>query len=94
VLHPITVAAIVANAGADAETVCAAVLHDVVEGTPFTLSRLETEFGSRIAALVRDQADMAAVDRAVADSTGAGADILLIKLADRLHNMRILHIDD
>jgi hypothetical protein len=90
VLHPITVAAIVANAGADAETVCAAALHDVVEDTPFTLSRLETEFGSRIAALVRDQADMAAVNRAVADSTGAGADILLIKLADRLHNMRTL----
>ena len=52
VTHPVSVATILAGLGADDQTLCAAILHDTVEDTPYTLTALSREFGSGIAAMV------------------------------------------
>jgi GTP diphosphokinase / guanosine-3',5'-bis(diphosphate) 3'-diphosphatase len=52
VSHPLAVATIAAEAGADDPTVCAALLHDALEGTGYTLAALQEEFGPEIACLV------------------------------------------
>lgn len=93
ITHPVTVAAITAGLGADDQTLCAAILHDTVEDTPFTMSALLRGFGNEVAALV---AGVTALDRLrvrqVADARAAisSADdrVVVLKVADRLHNMR------
>jgi GTP pyrophosphokinase len=98
--HPLAVATILAEIGADDQTVCAALLHDVVEGTSYTLGALDAEFGTEIAGLVAGvmaldvitdpvPATAGHADAMVAAAQG-DARILAIKLADRLHNMRTL----
>ena len=110
-VHPINVAAILAHMHLDAETITAAILHDVAEDTHVTLEAIETEFGSRVAKLVdgvtklgkipwtgdvepagREQEQQAENLRkmflAMVDDIG----VVLIKLADRLHNMRTLAV--
>jgi GTP pyrophosphokinase len=52
VTHPLTVATILAGLGADDQTLCAAMLHDTVEDTPYTLTALSREFGPDIAVMV------------------------------------------
>jgi GTP diphosphokinase / guanosine-3',5'-bis(diphosphate) 3'-diphosphatase len=52
ITHPVSVATILAGLGADDQTLCAAILHDTVEDTPYTLAALGREFGSGIATLV------------------------------------------
>jgi (p)ppGpp synthase/HD superfamily hydrolase len=96
ITHPLAVAAILARAGADDQTLCAALLHDAVDAG-YSLAALRREFGSDIAGLV---AGVTALDARAGDGaergpanrseTGLSADsrVLLIKLADRLHNMR------
>ena len=109
VVHPISVAAILAKMQLDGETLAAAILHDVVEDTPVSLEMVETEFGPRVARLVdgvtklgkipwTGEGDHASRERehqaenlrkmflAMVDDIG----VVLIKLADRLHNMRTL----
>lgn len=54
ILHPVTVAQVLAAAGADDDIIIAAYLHDVVEDTSFTLAQVEDEFGGRVASLVAD----------------------------------------
>jgi GTP diphosphokinase / guanosine-3',5'-bis(diphosphate) 3'-diphosphatase len=98
ITHPLAVATILAETGADDEMLCAAMLHDTIEDTPCTLAALSREFGAGVAALVvgvaaLDQSKgrpgrMAARVMAVAES--ADTRILAIKVADRLHNMRTL----
>ncbi len=110
-LHPVEVATILARMQLDAETLAAALLHDVIEDTPVGLARIEQEFGARVAKLVdgvtklgkipwtgddgstvatREKAHQAESLRkmflAMVDDIG----VVLIKLADRLHNMRTL----
>ena len=96
ITHPLSVATILAEAGADDETLCAALLHDTVEDTPCTLVVLSCEFGAEVAALV---AQTAALDRikgkrghmvaqVMAAAESADPRVLAIKVADRLHNMR------
>ena len=96
ITHPVQVARILAEAGADPPMLCAALLHDVPSDTGCSLAMLRKEFGTDIAGLVEgvtrlDGLDIAAC-RALAAVGGATAAwdsrVLMLKLADRLHNMR------
>ena len=103
IIHPIGVAEILAELGADTATMCAALLHDVVEDTEWTLEDLRSEFGDATANLVDGVTKLERVavqtkEEQQAESLRkmllAMADdyrVLLIKLADRLHNMRTIH---
>jgi GTP pyrophosphokinase len=101
ITHPVAVAAILAEAGADDQMLCAALLHDVAEYATCTMASLRAEFGSEIASLVAAvmaldavRGEEAAAVRAAALQAAAavpgGDRALVIKLADRLHNMRTL----
>ena len=93
------VAEILADVGESDQTLCAALLHDVVADTPCTLAAIREEFGGEIAGLV---GAVMALDAAPAGLTAAGNDsmaavaapgdrrALVIKVADRLHNIRTL----
>jgi (p)ppGpp synthase/HD superfamily hydrolase len=83
--HPIEVATIVARHGGTVPAVCAALLHDVIEDTPFTAAQLRDEFGPDIAALVE-----ALTDQVVREDETAAPELTLVTIADRLHNMRTL----
>ena len=96
--HPLAVATILAELGADDEMMCAAMLHDTIEDTPCTLAALSCAFGAEVAALV---AETAALDQlkgsrgrklaqVMAAAESADNRVLAIKVADRLHNMRTL----
>ena len=85
ITHPVAVAAILAEAGADDQTLCAALLHDALEGTGYSPGALFREFGADIAGLVTA---VAALDDGSAASAISDSRALMIKLADRLHNMR------
>lgn len=100
ITHPIEVATILARLGLDSPTVAAALLHDTVEDTSYTLERLEADFSSEIAVMVDGVTKLDKIhlgDAAEAETwrkllVAAGQDIRvpIIKLADRLHNMRTL----
>ena len=100
ITHPVAVAAILAELGMDTTTLTAALLHDTVEDTDFTLDQLREEFGDDVAALVDGvtKLDKVAVgDHAQAETIrkmvvamARDPRVLVIKLADRLHNMRTL----
>ncbi|MCC7076682.1 MAG: bifunctional (p)ppGpp synthetase/guanosine-3',5'-bis(diphosphate) 3'-pyrophosphohydrolase [Acidimicrobiia bacterium] len=102
VTHAIAVAGILADLGMDVTTVCAALLHDVVEDTPVSLDELREEFGDEVAAVVdgvtkldrlrfdTKEAHQAATMRKMLVAMANDLRVLLIKLADRLHNMRTL----
>jgi GTP diphosphokinase / guanosine-3',5'-bis(diphosphate) 3'-diphosphatase len=96
ITHPLAVATILAGTGADDAVLCAALLHDTVEDTPYTLAALTHDFGADIAALV---AGTVALDQIKGTGQGTAAEVLAavaaadsrvlaIKVADRLHNMR------
>jgi GTP diphosphokinase / guanosine-3',5'-bis(diphosphate) 3'-diphosphatase len=100
ITHPLAVATILAELGMNTETICAALLHDTVEDTPYTLVELRGEFGEDIAALVDgvtkldkvkygDSAEAETVRKMVV-AMSRDIRVLVIKLADRLHNMRTL----
>jgi guanosine-3',5'-bis(diphosphate) 3'-pyrophosphohydrolase len=95
ITHPLAVATILAETGADDETLCAAMLHDTIEDTPYTLAALSCEFGAGVAALVtgttaldRIKGRRRRVSQVMAAVKCADTRVLAIKLADRLHNMR------
>jgi guanosine-3',5'-bis(diphosphate) 3'-pyrophosphohydrolase len=104
VTHPVAVAGIVAELGLDAATIAAALLHDAVEDTGLTLEAIGAGFGPRVAAVVdgvtkldRLQFDtkeqqQAATIRKMLVAMASDWRVLLIKLADRLHNMRTLAV--
>ena len=94
--HPCTVAAMVAGAGADTDTVIAAVLHDVVEDTDVPLSAIASRFGERVAGLVDALSDSEAVSALplperkaaqAAEIADAAPEARLIKLADQTANL-------
>jgi len=100
--HPLAVAQVLADLGLDTTTLSAALLHDVVEDTDVTLDELETEFGPDVARIVdgltklqaitfksREQEQAENVRKMIVAMAG-DIRVLLIKLADRLHNMRTL----
>jgi guanosine-3',5'-bis(diphosphate) 3'-pyrophosphohydrolase len=95
ITHPLAVATILAETGADDEMLCAAMLHDTIEDTPYTLAALSCEFGAGVAALVtgttaldRIKGRRRRVSQVMAAVKCADTRVLAIKLADRLHNMR------
>ena len=101
ILHPIAVAMIVANEiGLGAEPICAALLHDVVEDTDYTIKDIRERFGDDVATLVnvvtkkkkKQYETSLQVDnyKQMLQSIHYDIRALLIKLADRLHNMRTL----
>lgn len=102
ILHPVAVAAILANMRMDYQSVTAAILHDTIEDTPVTKERLMDEFGEEIAALVDgvtklDKMKFRTRQEATAESfrklmmaMSEDLRVIFIKLSDRLHNMRTL----
>jgi GTP pyrophosphokinase len=104
VTHPIAVAGIVADLGLDAPTIVAALLHDAVEDTGITTQWLVHEFGDQVAAVVdgvtkldrlefdSKEAQQAATIRKMFIAMAQDWRVLLIKLADRLHNMRTISV--
>jgi GTP pyrophosphokinase len=100
ITHPLAVATILAELGMNTETICAALLHDTVEDTPYTLTELRGEFGEDIAALVDGvtkldkvkygEAAEAETVRKMVVAMSRDIRVLVIKLADRLHNMRTM----
>jgi len=104
VLHSVAVAHILADLRMDATTVAAALLHDVPEDTPQTLEEVRREFGNEIATLVdgvtklgkiqwKSQEEKQAENlRKVFLAMASDVRIILIKLADRLHNLRTIAV--
>lgn len=102
ITHPLAVARICAELGMDSTTLVAALLHDTVEDTRYTLQALAEDFGREVAHLVDGvtKFDKAFYGKAAEAETirkmiiAAGKDVrvLIIKLADRLHNMRTLGV--
>lgn len=85
--HPLAVAFIVAEMGLGTAAVCAALLHDVIEDTPCTLALLRNQFGDDVADTVDQVTQLSTFG--LATPIGPGRQhALVIKLADRLHNMR------
>ena len=100
ITHPLAVATILAELGMNTETICAALLHDTVEDTPYPLEQLRRDFGDDVAALVDGvtkldrvkygEAAAAETVRKMVVAMSRDIRVLVIKLADRLHNMRTL----
>ena len=102
IAHPLAVAEILADLHVDGGTLCAALLHDVIEDTAATRTQIAEQFGEEVASLVdavtkltqirfetREQAQ-AAYFRKMMLAVAGDLRVMLIKLADRLHNMRTL----
>jgi GTP diphosphokinase / guanosine-3',5'-bis(diphosphate) 3'-diphosphatase len=104
ITHPIAVAGIVAELGLDTQTIAAALLHDAVEDTGVTNKVIEEDFGDAVAAIVdgvtkldrlqfdSKEAQQAATVRKMLVAMADDWRVLIIKLADRLHNMRTLSV--
>jgi GTP diphosphokinase / guanosine-3',5'-bis(diphosphate) 3'-diphosphatase len=102
ITHPVGVAQICAGMRLDTETLCAALLHDTVEDTSASLPEIEAEFGEEIAQLVDGVTKLTGMTfesrderqaenyRKMMVAMATDVRVILIKLADRLHNMRTL----
>ena len=102
ITHPVAVAQVLAEQGLDVETLIAAILHDTIEDTPLTRGDIAQQFGETVAELVDgvtklDKLHFADRQEAAAESfrkmllaMSRDLRVILIKLADRLHNMRTL----
>jgi guanosine-3',5'-bis(diphosphate) 3'-pyrophosphohydrolase len=103
ITHPLAVADILAGYRLDTASIVTALLHDVIEDTPVTLAELERRFGPAIGGLVdgvtkltrlelqSDRTKQAENFRKLVLAMSKDIRVLLVKLADRLHNMRTLH---
>ncbi|MFA7488056.1 MAG: bifunctional (p)ppGpp synthetase/guanosine-3',5'-bis(diphosphate) 3'-pyrophosphohydrolase, partial [Lysobacteraceae bacterium] len=102
ITHPVSVAMLLTELGMDVETICAAILHDVLEDTPIERERIAAQFGETVAELVDgvtklDKVRFSSRQEAAAESfrkmllaMARDLRVILIKLADRLHNMRTI----
>ena len=104
IVHPLSVAMLAAEVGLDEDGIAAALLHDAVEDTGVTIEFLESEFGQSVAAIVdgltkldrmrfdSKEAQQAATVRKMIVAMANDWRVLVIKLADRLHNMRTIAV--
>ena len=102
IIHPLNVAYILTDIKADYETICAAILHDTIEDTEMTLEDLEKEFGHTVRILVdgvtkinkldlgADKDAEIATQRKILVGMTEDVRVIILKLADRLHNLRTL----
>ena len=102
ITHPVAVASVIADIGLDEASIIAALLHDAVEDTELTLADITQAFGDEVAAIVDGvtkldrlqfdslEAQQAATMRKMLVAMARDLRVLIIKLADRLHNMRTL----
>jgi len=102
IIHPLAVAKILASLHMDHQTLMAALLHDVIEDTPTTKEDLAKEFGSAVAELVDGVSKLTQIEfktkaeaqasnfQKMALAMAKDIRVILVKLADRLHNMRTL----
>ncbi len=102
IIHPLAVAYILLELGMDTDTICAALLHDVVEDTPSTLDDLKKRFGQDVAMLVDGVTKLSKIPtnskeqmqaenvRKILLAMSQDIRVMIIKLADRLHNIRTL----
>jgi len=102
ITHPVGVAQICAGMRLDTETLCAALLHDTVEDTSASLEEIQAEFGEEVAQLVDGVTKLTGITfesrderqaenyRKMMVAMASDVRVILIKLADRLHNMRTL----
>jgi len=102
IMHPVAVARILFEIGMDNECIISALLHDVVEDTSYTIDDIKREFGDEIALLVDGVTKLTQVSLATREEVQAenvrkmfiamnqDVRVVIIKLADRLHNMRTL----
>ena len=104
ITHPLNVAYILTDVNADYRAICAALLHDTIEDSDGSFQEIEKLFGYDIANLVEcvtkinrinfnsDSEQMAANQRKILVGLASDVRVLIIKLADRLHNMRTLYV--
>lgn len=104
ITHPLAVARTLGDMGLDAESLCAAILHDVIEDTPTAKAEIAEAFGPEVAQLVdgvskltqinfRSKAEAQAENfRKMVMAMSQDIRVILIKLADRLHNMRTIFV--
>lgn len=102
IIHPLAVSYILLELGMDTDTICAAMLHDVVEDTPVTLDEVKKRFGQDVAMLVdgvtklnkipifNREEQQAENVRKILLAMSQDIRVMIIKLCDRLHNMRTL----
>lgn len=102
IIHPLNVASILSEINLDDETICAAILHDVVEDTDVSKEEIEAEFSAEIAEMVDGVTKLGKLQYTTREeeqvenyrkmflAMGKDIRVILIKLADRLHNMRTL----
>ena len=102
IIHPLNVAYILAEIGLDDATISAALLHDVVEDTEVTNENIVKEFGQEIAEMVAGVTKLSTMQFTTVEemqvedyrkmflAMGKDIRVIIIKLADRLHNMRTL----
>ena len=102
IIHPLQVAYILATLGMDDSTICAALLHDIAEDTEVTIKDIERKFSVEIAEMVdgvtklgnlkytSEEEEQVENYRKMFLAMGKDIRVILIKLADRLHNMRTL----
>ena len=100
ICHPLAVARLVLDLGMDSESIAAALLHDVVEDTPTTLDDLTAQFGSEVAQMVDGVTKLTKIQfsnieelqaenlRKMLLAMSRDVRVMIIKLCDRLHNMR------
>ena len=104
ITHPLNVAWILTDVKADGKAISAALLHDTIEDSDSTFAEIENLFGHEVASIVdgvtkinrlnfaSDSEQMAANQRKILVGLSSDVRVLIVKLADRLHNMRTLYV--